>query len=136
MMFPAIDGPAGMTLGARDNEDRPGAPPRSTRTSETAQHSADVDARRADEHEADTESPEAPVTLRGPLWCQHCGRTLEGRRAGIRYCTGACRVAAHRASKDADRLALPRVARARLAELRAEERRPSVAPYPPEEGRR
>lgn len=139
MMFPAIDGPAGMTLGARDNEDRlSAARPRAARTSETAQHSADVAPRCADAPPVDSQPIHEAKPLTVVTGCAQCGSALPRRaRADRRFCSGACRVARLRDRRE-NEAALARVARERLAELRAEGRKPTPTPalYPPEEGRR
>lgn len=135
--FPTLDGPASLTFR------RPSTLPRSTRTSETAQHSADVDAGCAAEPQGEqAEPPEGKASQTGSKairLCARCGARLSPRsRAHRVYCSHTCR---GRASKlraleqEADRPALPRVARERLAELRAD-RKATPALYPTEEGRR
>ena len=135
--FPTLDGPAGQSFR------RPSTPPRSTRTSETAQHSADVAPGCAAEPQVEqAEPPEVKASQTGSKairLCAKCGARLSPRsRAHRVYCSHTCR---GRASKlraleqETDRPALPRVARARLAELR-EGRKPTPVTYPREDGRR
>lgn len=146
---------------------QPSTPPRSTRTSETAQHSADVAPGCADAPQVEqAEPPEGKASQRGDSAAKaltlcarpRCGKALPAQRRADRvFCSASCRVMACRASKpapalspldeltddqlralqqEADRPALPRVARARLAEMRAEGRKPTPVVYEREDGRR